>query len=46
MKNSKYAFTNGVILTGEENMTPITGHTLLTSGDRIIDIQPADAPVD
>ena len=27
-------------------MTPITGHTVLTSGERIIDIQPADAPTD
>ena len=43
MKNKKTAYINGVILTGEENMTPITGHTILTSGDRIIDIQPAEA---
>ena len=43
MKNNKTAYVNGVILTGEENMTPITGHNILTSGDRIIDIQPADA---
>lgn len=41
MKNKKYAYTNGVILTGEENMTPITGHTLYTAGDRIVDIRPA-----
>ena len=43
MKNNKTAYVNGVILTGEKDMTPITGHTILTSGDRIIDIQPADA---
>jgi len=41
MKNKKYAYCNGIILTGEENMTPITGHILYTSGDRILDIRPA-----
>ena len=46
MKSRGIAFTNGVILTGEENMTPIVGHTLFTAGDRIMDIRPADAPTD
>ena len=43
MKNNKTAYCNGVLLTGEENMTPITGHTLFTEGDRILDIRPASA---
>ena len=46
MGKRKVAYINGVILTGEENMTPITGHILMTEGDRITGIQPADTSVE
>lgn len=31
----KKAFTNGIILDGSENMTPLAGHVVLTEDDRI-----------
>ena len=31
----KYAFTNGVILDGTKEMTPVKGKTILTSGEKI-----------
>ena len=34
----KYAFVNGVLLDGTENMTPQRGLAVLTDGDRITDI--------
>lgn len=43
MKHSKLAFTNGVILTGEEDMQPIRGRILFTNGDRIEAIRPDGA---
>ena len=43
MKHSKLAFTNGVILTGEEDMQPIRGRILFTDGDRIEAIRPDGA---
>ncbi len=46
MKNSRIAFKNSVILTGEDNMTPVTGHTLFIEDGRILDLRPADAPTD
>lgn len=39
----RYAYTNGIILDGSENMEPIYGKTILTDDDRIISIQDADA---
>lgn len=36
----KYAYTNGYILTGEEDMTPIAGQTVLTDGELITAIVP------
>ena len=42
MAGSKLAYINGVILTGEKDMEPITGMTLFTDGDRIEAIKPAD----
>ena len=36
----KYAYRNGTILTGEKDMEPMTGMTLLTDGDRIEAIVP------
>ena len=46
MKSNRLAFINGLLLTGEENMTPITGHTLFVEGDRILDIRPDGASTD
>ena len=46
MKSKGIALINGVILTGEENMTPFVGHTLFTEGDRILDVRPAGASTD
>ncbi|MCR5576556.1 MAG: amidohydrolase family protein [Oscillospiraceae bacterium] len=43
MKNSKLAFINGVILSGEEGMEPLRGHILFTNGDRIEAIRPDGA---
>ncbi len=37
----KYALTGAVILSGEKDMTPVTGKTLLVDGERIADV--ADA---
>ena len=39
----KYAYTNGYILTGEEDMTPIAGQTVLTDGELITAIEPDTA---
>ncbi len=36
----KYAYTNGYILTGEKDMTPIAGQVILTDGELISDIVP------
>ena len=36
----KYAFTNGIILNGNENMTPEAGLTVLVSEDKIVRIAP------
>ena len=36
----KYAYTNGYLLTGEENMTPVAGQTVLTDGEVITAIVP------
>ncbi len=44
MNKNRIAYINGILLTGEENMTSVTGRTLFTEGDRILDIRPADAP--
>ena len=43
MKHNKFAFKNGVILTGEEGMEPIRGQILFTNGDRIEAIRPDGA---
>ena len=37
----KYAYTNGIILSGREDMSPLSGHSILTDGERIVDIVPA-----
>lgn len=34
----RYAFTNGIILNGKEDMTPVRGKTILTDEETIIDI--------
>ena len=34
----KYAFVNGIILDGTEDMQPVRGKAVLTDGDRIVDI--------
>ena len=39
----KYAFVNGIILDGTEDMQPIKGRAVLTDGERITDIVPDDA---
>ncbi|MBQ0026151.1 MAG: amidohydrolase family protein [Lachnospiraceae bacterium] len=39
----KYAYTNGYILTGEKDMTPIAGQVILTDGELITDIVPEGA---
>ena len=39
----KTAYINGVILSGKENMTPVAGMTVVTNGEYIDSIQPADA---
>ena len=41
MRKNKYAFCNGIILTGEEGMEPIRGQILFTDGDRIEGMRPA-----
>ena len=41
--SSRTAYVNAVILTGEPEMTPLTGHILFTAGDRILDIRPESA---
>ena len=46
MKKSRIAFKNGVILTGEDTMSPITGHTLLIEDGKILELRPADRPTD
>lgn len=37
----KYAYINGIILSGKEDMAPLEGHSVLTDGERIMDIVPA-----
>ncbi len=39
------AYTNGILLSGEKDMAPIAGMTLVTDGPKIAAIQPADAPL-
>ena len=34
----RYAFVNGIILDGTEDMQPVRGKAVLTDGDRIVDI--------
>ena len=34
----KYAYMNGKILDGSENMEPVEGKVILTDGDKIVDI--------
>jgi hypothetical protein len=41
MSTDRYAFINGVILDGTENMVPLKDRVLLVKGDRIEDIRPA-----
>ena len=41
----KYAYRNGIILTGERDMEPMTGMTLLTDGERIEAIVPDEGDV-
>ncbi|MBE6968975.1 MAG: amidohydrolase family protein [Ruminococcaceae bacterium] len=36
----KYAYVNGIILSGKADMQPLYGHSVLTDGDRIVDIVP------
>ena len=43
MNNQKLAYINGVILSGEEDMRPVTGKTLITEGGRIAAIRDAGA---
>ena len=43
MNNQKTAYINGVILSGEEDMRPVTGKTLITEGGRIAAIRDAGA---
>ena len=38
----KYALINGILLDGTEAMEPQTGLTILTNGDRIETIVPAE----
>ena len=38
---TKYAYTNGILLDGTENMKPLPGFTVLTNGEKIEDIIPA-----
>lgn len=42
----KYAYVNGIILSGREDMQPLAGYSILTDGDRIVDIVPggSEAP--
>jgi imidazolonepropionase-like amidohydrolase len=41
-RGMKYAFKNGVILDGTENMTPVSGKTILTDGETIEAVIPAE----
>ena len=41
----KYAFVNGIILDGTKEMQPVYGKTVLTDGDRIVDVVPGDTSV-
>lgn len=41
----KTAYINGVILNGQKDMTPITGMTIVTSGEYITSVQAADIPL-
>lgn len=38
----KYAYTNAYLLDGTENMTPLSGYTVLTNEDRIEAIVPQE----
>ena len=44
--NSKTAYINGILLSGEKDMQPVSGMTLFTEGDRITAIRPAGAQTD
>lgn len=41
----KTAYINGVILNGKEDMAPVTGMTVVTSGEYIASVQTADIPL-
>lgn len=41
----KTAYINGVILNGKEDMTPVTGMTIVTNGEYIDSVQAADIPL-
>ena len=41
----KTAYTNGILLSGHEDMTPVTGMTLITDGEKIAAIQPTAQPL-
>jgi imidazolonepropionase-like amidohydrolase len=45
MSTDRYAFINGVILDGTENMVPLKDRVLLVNGDRIEDIRPAGTDI-
>lgn len=38
----KTAYINGVILDGKEDITPVTGMTIITNGEYIESVQPVD----
>lgn len=46
MAAAKYAFTNGIILNGTEDMEPTSGMEILTNGDKIEAIRPAGGSLD
>lgn len=45
-KNMKFAYTNGIILDGTENMQPVENKIILTDGDKITAIVDKSANVD
>lgn len=45
MSTDGYAFINGIILDGTENMVPLKDRVLLVNGDRIEDIRPAGTDI-
>ncbi len=44
--NNKTAYINGILLSGERDMQPVSGMTLFTEGDRITAIRPAGSETD